>query len=429
MTDYVAKGGINLMSILDKIKKNIEDTIDRAASKPEYQYERAYEKGVDVHDYGSAAKDFRDAGKKFEKQKNTEMALRAKANSSLYQLINSKDRLMVNEAIIDLEELPEIEQFGIRNTLVNTDSYVLELKAIQIEHQAELAQSNDEKRKLYTQAKDLLMKLDGNSLSFADKINIPGPTDKALSRAFYYGAFSDFYGGIIETMNSPANAHDLLKKSFEKLSEFGAVDKLSEVKEYLDNIELKRHCWVCGREMQGRNIHYHYYPTSTTRYHKNFLESSGDDLGMLDKEGYVTLCTVCGLLIEKQADIYSTEKAEEIKEWIEPILKGLISRMNSIENVQKDLEYTQSDIEDKQIEVQSDLEHTQRDIENKQRELQRELESNQEKLEREAHSRSHTETYDRYGNKLADSYSDGHGHTESFDKTGNKLSDSYKKRR
>ena len=54
-------------------------------------------KGVDVQDYGSAAKDFHDASNKFQKLKNNDMALRAKANSKLYQLVNSKDRSIIKD--------------------------------------------------------------------------------------------------------------------------------------------------------------------------------------------------------------------------------------------------------------------------------------------------------------------------------------------
>lgn len=396
------------MRILDKVKdlkKDLGDSIDRFASKPEYQYERAYLKGVDVQDYESAVKDFSDSSKKFLKIKNNDMALRAKANSNLYQLINSKDRSIINEVIPDLEALPEIEQFGIGRTLVQTYPFVVELKAIQLEYQAEQTQSNDEKRELYSQARDLLMKLDNNTLSFADKIEIQGPIDKALSRACYYGAFSDFYGGIIESMISPANAYGLLNRSLKSFEEAGAIDRSSEVKNYINNIELKRHCWMCGREMQGRNIHYHYYPTNAAKYQKNLLEASGDDIRMLDRDGYVTLCTVCGSIIEKQADIYSEKRVKEMLDYVNPILDDLASsidwlerRINSLEN------------------VQNEIENTQRDLESKQEELKKES------------SKSHTARhYDKYGNMVATSYSDGGGHTRTYDARGNKITDSYEK--
>jgi len=300
--------------------------------------------------------------------------------------------------IADLETLPEIEQFGTGKALLQTYPFVAELKAIQFEYQAEQVQSTDEKRELYSQARDLLMKLDNGALSFADKINVSGPVDKALLRACYYGAFSDFYGGIIESMISPATAHDLLKKSFKTFEEVGATDRSSEVKGYIDNIELKRHCWICGREMQGRNIHYHYYPTITTRYHINLLEASGDDIGMLDKNGYVTLCTVCGSMIEKQADIYSQKRAKEIVDWVSPILDELSSRMDYLERVQSEIENTQT-----------------------------ELENEQDKLKEESRKPQTVNHYSPTGKMTATSYSDGHGHTATYNTGGRKIEDSYKR--
>ena len=314
----------NIKQKTDTAKKIGKDAVKGAGVglDAQEQYHWAYQKGVFIKNYGSAAKDFDKAWKKFQEENNSEMALRAQANSALYAVLNSKDRSCLNDLIIKLETLPEIEQIGTETTIVLTGPLVAELKASLLEYQAEQAQSTSEKKQLYSQASDLLMELGTETLSFADKLGTSGPMDKALLRAYYYGALSDYYGALTEAMVSPAHAHDYFQKSAVRFRQAGATDWSAKVEGCLDQIKMKRHCWMCGREMQGRNIYYQYYPASTTMYHKKSLEVSGDDISMLDTENCITLCTVCGSAIEKQADIYALKRADEVREWVTPILQN-----------------------------------------------------------------------------------------------------------
>jgi hypothetical protein len=330
----------NVKQKVDNAKQLGKDTIKEVGVglEAQEQYQRAYDKGVFIKNYGSAAKDFEKAWKKFQKENNSEMSLRAQANSALYALLDSKDRSCLNDLINKLELLPEIEPVGTKTTMAQTGPLVTELKAILLEYQAEQVQSTGEKKPLYSQASDILMALGTEALSFADKIGVSGPVDKALLRAYYYGALSDYYGALTEAMVSPAHAHDYFQKSAVRFRQAGATDWSSKVEGCLDQIKMKRHCWMCGREMQGRNIYYQYYPASTTMYHKNLLEGSGDDIGMVDTENCVTLCTVCGSSIEKQADIYASKRANEVREWVAPILQNYAEVFENHANRLRDLE-------------------------------------------------------------------------------------------
>lgn len=224
--------------------------------------------------------------------------------------------------------------------MVPTAPLVAELKALQLEHQAEQMESSGEKKQAYAQASDFLMTMGMESLSFAELLGVSGPIDKGLLRAFYYGALSDYYSALTKVTVSPARAHDYLQKSAVRFRQAGVSDWPSKVESYMDQVKTKRHCWLCGREMQGRNIFFQYYPANITSYHRKFIELSGDDLGMLDTEGSVTLCTVCGSAIENQADIYATKRANEVREWItqslqshEETLKTHSERLRQLENL------------------------------------------------------------------------------------------------
>jgi len=314
------------MGFLDGIKKGFEDTkkgIEVTTGfnlKATEHIDRAYTKGVFIKDYKSASKDFLKASEKFNKDNNAEMELHARANSAIYGILGSRDRSNMSELIALLEMLPEIEQIGSDKNIIGTTPLVTELKAIQLEFQAEQTQATGEKKQLYAQASDLLMTMGAEVLSFADKLGLSGPTDKALLRAYYYGAMSDYYSALTEAAVSPSYAHDYLQKSAVRFRQAGTPDWEAKVEGYLDQIKAKRHCWMCGREMQGRNIFYQYYPARTAQYHKNLIENSGGDAGMLDTDSSVTLCTVCGTAIENQADLYAIRRTNELREWVTPIL-------------------------------------------------------------------------------------------------------------
>jgi len=351
------------MKLLKSIKglgKNIVDSVERIGLDAEEQYKRAYLKGVNVQDWGSAAKDFHGAYKKFQSEKiNNDIVLRAQANSKIYGLIHSKDRSNIDEVIEALEVQEQIEKVGTEGIFVPAKQLIAELKAIQLEYQADLAQSQSEKGKLYLKAAELLKELGDEDLLFADKIGILGPIDKALLRAHYYDAFSNYYNGLAEVMISPAHAHELFIDALEKSMQAGATDLSSEIENHIDYIKVKRHCWMCGREMQGRNTHFKYYPTNVAPYHKKLLESSGDDVNMLDTADSVTLCSVCGSVIEKQADIYAAKKADEVFEKIKPLLNKLANRLNDLEYAQSALENAQGNLEGN-LERKSSESHTQR---------------------------------------------------------------------
>ncbi len=334
----------DIMGWLDNVKQKADNAKQMGKNAmnvgltAQEQYHRAYEKGVFIKNYGSAVKDFLKAGEKFQEENNFDMALRAKANSAVYSLLNSKDQSCLNDLVIKLEKISEIEQFGTETAMTQTKPLVAELKAILLEYQAERAQSTSEKKQLYSLASDLLTGLGTEALSFADKITVSGPMDKALLRAYYYGALSDYYGGLTEALVSPAHAHDYFQKSAIRFRQAGATDWSTKVEDCLEQIKMKRHCWMCGREMQGRNIYYQYYPANTTMYHKNLLEASGDDISMVDTENRFTLCTVCGTTIEKQADIYALKRANEVREWVTPILTNYENVLGNHADRLRDLE-------------------------------------------------------------------------------------------
>lgn len=318
------------MGFLDKIKESAKDATGIGLSAQE-QYARAYEKGVFLQppDYSSAAKHFATASDKFNKEANQEMVQRARANAMLYQLISSRDCSDLAEVIQALEPVPEIEQIGSRDEMIPTAPLITELTAFQHEYRAETADESADKEAGYRDASNALMKLGASSLQIAEILQLSGPIDKAMLRVFYCGALADYFAALNVVMRSPAEAHDFLQKAATGFRQSKAKDWGETVDGYIEQVISKRYCWMCGREMQGKDIFYQYYPASTKEYHSSIIESLKQDSGMIDIADSVTLCTVCGSAIELQADQYATMRVEELKEWIEPILE---SHQEALEN-------------------------------------------------------------------------------------------------
>jgi hypothetical protein len=167
-------------------------------------------------------------------------------------------------------------------------------------------------------------------LLITEKIRLSGPTDKPYLRALYCGSLADYYEALNILMESPAKAQDFLQKSivgFRQISDKGWVEKIES---YSKDIQSNRYCWMCNRKMQGKEIFYRYYPARIERYHHNLIENLKQDIGMVDNPGYVTLCTVCGTVIQNQADIFARLRAKEVRDWVEPILANHNQRINDL---------------------------------------------------------------------------------------------------
>ena len=316
--------------IREEVKKYTQP-ISEAASiglSSEGEYRHAYEKGVFCRNYKVAVDKFKKAAEGFEKDNDLEMASFARANSTIYTLLMRRDWISLEDAIIFLEPLDgkEIEQIGSNTKKIETRFLLLELKALQLEHRAGEMISNEEKARAYFDARKLLLELANSSekgLSFIDIIDVPGPKVNPLLRADYYGGISDYYMALNAMLVSPVEAYEYFEKSAHKLKDSGYDDRelLSEIEGYIDRMKKRRHCWICGREMQGLDIFYKHYPAKSGEYHRILIKSSSEDIGMLDTDGKVTLCTLCGSIIETQSQAYAEAYEERIHKWAAPLIE------------------------------------------------------------------------------------------------------------
>ena len=311
------------MGLFDKVKDSAKDATGIGLNAEE-QYARAYSKGVLLQppDYGSAAKQFASAAEKFTKDGNFNMAKHARANSSLYGVLHHCDVESVTQAIQALEQMPEIEALGSQKEMIPTPGLVTELKALQLDCAAEGTGSAANKAEYYAKASEYMLQIARAPLGVMDRLRLPGPVDTGMMRGYYYMALTDYYEALSVVAKSPSEAEIHMQKAESVFRQAKAELWVDKASKYLEHLKSKRHCWICNREMQGKDIFYSYYPASVEEYHKHMIESLNQDTKMLDVPDSVTLCTVCGSAVERQADRYATLRVAELRQWVTPILEN-----------------------------------------------------------------------------------------------------------
>lgn len=317
------------LSILNKLKD-----VSGIGLGAQEQYNRAYEKGVFLQppDYPAASKHFLTASEKFEKEGNAQMAKKAKANSLLYELASTRSMELLQGISECLSGMSEIERIGSQKELLPVEPLIIELQALREESQADHIQAYAEKAAHFKSASETLMKMGTSPLFFAELLQLRGPVDKAMTRAFYYQAKSDFYLAYTKVFSSPEMAHDHFQKAAVEFRQAQEAEWAGKSDILVDQISAKRHCWICDREMTGKDFFYAYYPADVLPYHNQLIESLKQDAGMLDQQEAVTLCTVCGSAIEKQSDRYALKRTNELREWLQPILNSYQNAISSLQD-------------------------------------------------------------------------------------------------
>ena len=323
------------MSFLGKLKD-----VSGIGLNAEEQFRRAYEKGVFLQppDYDGAIKWFTESAKNFSKEGKTDRADRANASAALYRLIAQHSRDLIGPTIDALRKLPEIERPGSQTETVPTSQMIAELSGLEIEHQAESVADPKEKATRYKQAADLFMPNGSRELLFADKLSYPGPTDSFTKRAFYCMAASDLHSAEAVIYEFPDQALDFFQRSVSLYRQAQQSQQEAEITSRIQRVQTKRHCWMCNREMQGNGLFYRYYPAGVAPYHRHLVNQLKQDTGMVETDGAVTLCTVCGTAIEQQADAYALLRSKEVREWAVPIFDSHAAAINTLQEAVRELQ-------------------------------------------------------------------------------------------
>lgn len=329
------------MSLFSKFKETAKDATGIGLNADE-QYQRAYEKGVFLRpqEYQTAVKWFLASAEQHTQNGNSAAALRAQANAAIYELLRTKDLGDAIEAVRVVSQLEEIECVGSNTEMMPAKTLADEIQVLVTEVQAMNADSATRSERLKA-ASDLLFSLRNATPQVLPFLCSKGPLDSFTKRAFYCLSLSEESQAAAMINEFPDKALDEYFACLAHVRQASDTELEQKLTKVIGQLQVKRHCWMCGREMVGNGIYFKFYPSRTTKYHHRMLADTQDDTAMIDSDGSVCLCSVCGSTIELQANSYAVARATEVRQWAAEIFD---QHQRSIETLQSEIVGLQAEI-------------------------------------------------------------------------------------
>lgn len=309
-------------------------------------YRRAFEKGVLLNKLDTAADTFDKASKKFMENGNQAMAAQAATNSLLYRYLITGDPNVIRQLLQTLQGLQQlgiqqIEAIGVASQTemiaVNTLAAELDCRFVEATitgNQNDLVRSRD----LHKLARDKFQVMNYEKLiTYPHRPAADGPNDKPIMRSFYHSGMFSYYEAMVEKDTDPDAASNdlaLANKSFKLCNHQQWQQTVTRL---LDNWRKKCTCWVCGRDMQGYELHYSMCHAQVTPYMQKVLQARKEDINAIDLvSGTIAVCTACGSMVtfkaEEEADKVRQELNAKLAETMR-IIQGLDNRISHLERM------------------------------------------------------------------------------------------------
>lgn len=299
------------MGFFGKVKQATGIGLDGPSS-----YARAFEKGVLVGNYGSAAGMFRDAATKLDHDGNSGLAARAAANAGLYQFLARPTVDQLPGLRAALAKVADIEQIGSQSERIPTAPLVQEIDVRIIESQVPEAPL-PEAAAGHDRAKQALEAILDRQLILYRMAPLPGEgplVDTAVSRYYWHHGQSSHCTALIHLASNPAEAANHAVAAVQAFQQCGDTERRTAAEELARNLQVRRSCWICHREMQGVKVYIDWYPSTITAYIPTVLERASQDTGSVDVgRSMVVLCTPCAAVVEKQADRIAQARMQEVR--------------------------------------------------------------------------------------------------------------------
>ncbi len=157
-------------------------------------------------------------------------------------------------------------------------------------------------------------------------------TETAQSRFFYHQGLAAWHQALGTVGASPEGAAEHMAKALASFRQCNDGRWSDEAQAWLANCRMKRTCWMCHREHQGATVHFRSYPASVSQYVTGLVAHLGQDVSSLDVRGFVVLCNTCGTVVERQAEAYASQKAQELRLHYDAqigALNGAIAQLNA----------------------------------------------------------------------------------------------------
>lgn len=310
------------------------------------QYARAFQKGVLLRRFDSAAQEFDKAAKKFTEKGNTLMATRAAANALLYRYLVTKDIQQVTPLLqtllqklqsLEQQGIQEIEEIGSQTNFISIKELSAELDCRMVEVDIIQAQNDQlRSRDLHKKAADKFQAIRNIQLK-TYTIVPPGDehTDKAITRYFFHSGMFSYYEALLKKNYNPSAAADDLAQANQSFRACNNQTWQQRVTPLLDNWRLMRTCWVCHREMQGNELHFSMSQADIAPYIQKQVEKSSQD--SISEDGKrIVVCAPCGSMVmykaRHEADIVRKELNVKLDKAMD-IIQSQHERINRLERM------------------------------------------------------------------------------------------------
>jgi tetratricopeptide (TPR) repeat protein len=175
----------------------------------------------------------------------------------------------------------------VREIDILKDIYVLpqiNLNEIHKYNNAEAIANNYE-----TVAKELLS-YDKENFLVRDLLKLGKPMDIA----FKLLALSRIIKALIIVSEEPGKAAELYSEALGYLTQLQDHETMDFAKKKLEETSKATKCWICGRNVQGENVHFIYLQTTMTPFIKRSYRSDAPDIFIeKDSATYIAVCKSC----------------------------------------------------------------------------------------------------------------------------------------
>ena len=297
-------------------------------------YARAFEKGVLLNKFGDAADMFDKASKKFAENGDPANAARAAANSLLYRYLATHDVNALVPLLQILQGLPQIEQIGSRE-LMPVAPLAAELDCRLVEASIVGAQNDRARsRDLHKMARDRFDAIRRNPLTnslitYSYVRADDGPNDRAEMRFYYHDGMFNFYEAMTKKDIDPSAASDDLVKANGSFKLCSYQKWELHTKKLLDEWLDSRTCWICHRDIQGKDLHFSMCHADVTQYTKEILRKAREDSETIDiAKQQIAVCTPCGSMITYKAE----QEADKIRREFNTRIEELLNVIHILDN-------------------------------------------------------------------------------------------------
>lgn len=300
-------------------------------------YSRAFEKGVLLNKFADAADIFDKAAKKYQENGNQAMAAQAGANSLLYRYLATRDTRVIVPLMQILPGLTQLEKIKTRELGIDIAALAAELDCRMVEAAIAGAQNDVVRsRDLHKLARDKFQMIIRNELiTYPIVPATEGNNERADMRFFYHSGMLSFYEAMTKKDVDPSAASDDLSLANQSFKRCNDQKWQQQITVLLENWRISRTCWMCGRDMQGYELHFTMCQANVTPYTQQILQRAKADISTIDIVNQkIAVCTPCGSMItfkaEEEADKVRQELNAKLEETMR-IIQRLDARISSLE--------------------------------------------------------------------------------------------------